>query len=57
MSVRKIGFDRATLDGKVILDDDQFLVMPAVIARAIVHDYPQGSLLVTPRHGFVGVVS
>jgi len=42
MSVRKIGFDRATLDGKVILDDDQFLVMPAVIARAIVHDYPQG---------------
>lgn len=39
---RKICFDRATLDNKIILDDDDFLVMPAVIASEIVHEYEDG---------------
>lgn len=39
---RKICFDRATLDNKIILDDDDFLVMPAVIASEIVHQYKEG---------------
>jgi len=39
---RKICFDRATLDNKIILDDDDFLVMPAVIASEIVHQYEDG---------------
>jgi len=39
---RKICFDRATLDNKILLDDDQYLVMPAVIASEIVHKYPEG---------------
>jgi len=39
---RKICFDRATLDNKIILDDDNYLVMPAVIASEIVHQYKEG---------------
>jgi len=39
---RKIGFDKATLDDKILVDDDNFLVMPAVIASEIVHEYPEG---------------
>ena len=39
---RKIGFDRASLDDKILLDDDKFLIMPAVIASEIVHPYPEG---------------
>jgi hypothetical protein len=39
---RKICFDRATLDNKIILDDDDYLVMPAVIASEIVHQYEDG---------------
>jgi hypothetical protein len=39
---RKIGFDTATLDDKVLVDDDDFLVMPAVIASEIVHQYDDG---------------
>jgi len=39
---RKICFDRAILDDKIILDDDQYLVMPAVIASEIVHQYKEG---------------
>lgn len=42
MSGRKIGFDRATLDDKIIEDSDDYLVMPAVIASEIVHKYPEG---------------
>lgn len=42
MNERKICFDRATLDNKIILDDDQYLVMPAVIASEIVHQYKEG---------------
>lgn len=40
--LRKIGFDKAQLDNKIILDDDKYLVMPAVIASEIVHPYPEG---------------
>lgn len=36
---RKIGFDTATLDDKILVDDDDHLVMPAVIASEIVHQY------------------
>lgn len=39
---RKICFDRATLDNKILVDDDDYLVMPAVIASEIVHQYPEG---------------
>jgi hypothetical protein len=39
---RKIGFDRASLDDKVLVDDDNYLVMPAVIASEIVHQYEDG---------------
>lgn len=39
---RKIGFDTATLDTKILVDDDKFLVMPAVIASEIVHQYDDG---------------
>lgn len=39
---RKICFDRATLDNKILVDDDTSLVMPAVIASEIVHKYPEG---------------
>lgn len=42
MNERKICFDRATLDNKIILDDDDYLVMPAVIASEIVHQYEDG---------------
>ena len=42
MSVRKIGFDRATLGDKVAEETDEYLVMPAVIAREIVQPYRQG---------------
>jgi len=42
MGERKVGFDRATLDMKILLDDDRFLVMPAIIASEIVHKYENG---------------
>ena len=42
MNERKIGFDIATLDSKIIIDDDKYLVMPAVIASEIVHQYEDG---------------
>jgi len=42
MNQRKICFDRASLDNKILLDDDQYLVMPAVIASEIVHQYKEG---------------
>jgi hypothetical protein len=42
MKERKLGFDRATLGDKVIEETDQILVMPAVIARELVQDYPTG---------------
>jgi hypothetical protein len=42
MSNRKIGFDRVTLDDKIIVDDADYLVMPAVIASEIVHQYEDG---------------
>ena len=42
MSERKIGFDLAKLDEKILVDDDEFLVMPAVIASEIVHRYEDG---------------
>ena len=41
MSQRKIGFDRANLDGK-ISEDDKWLMAEAVIASEIVHEYPEG---------------
>lgn len=41
-SQRKIGFDTATLDDKILVDDDDHLVMPAVIASEIVHQYEDG---------------
>jgi len=40
--VRKIGFDRATLEDKVVEENDDFLVMPAIITREMVQPYPQG---------------
>lgn len=39
---RKIGFDTIHLDDKIITDDDNFLVMPAVIASEIVQQYEDG---------------
>jgi len=42
MSERKLGFDRATLDNKVIEETDAILTMSAVIARELVQDYPEG---------------
>lgn len=42
ISNRKIYFDKAKLDDKIIQDDDNCLVMPAVIASEIVHQYEDG---------------
>jgi len=42
MSQRKVGFDKAVLDGNVLVDDDDVLVMPAVLASEIVHQYEDG---------------
>ena len=42
MSDRKIGFDRATLGDRVVEENDDILVMPAVIARELVQEYPEG---------------
>jgi len=42
MSERKIGFDRATLGDKIAEETDEYLVMPAVIARELVQPYRQG---------------
>lgn len=42
MMERKICFDKATLDNKIVQDDDDYLVMPAVIASEIVHQYEDG---------------
>lgn len=39
---RKIGFDTVTLDDKILVDDDNHLVMPAVIASEIVQQYEDG---------------
>jgi hypothetical protein len=39
---RKIGFDYANLDQKILIDDENYLVMPAVIASEIVHQYEDG---------------
>jgi hypothetical protein len=39
---RKIGFDTTTLDDKIVVDDDDYLVIPAVIASEIVHQYEDG---------------
>jgi hypothetical protein len=41
MSERKIGFDRANLEGK-ISEDGEYLIAEAVIASEIVHEYPDG---------------
>jgi hypothetical protein len=40
--MRKIGFDYATLEPTVKKETDEVLVVPAVIAREIVHQYPEG---------------
>jgi hypothetical protein len=42
MSERKIGFDNATLDGKIKEDNDKYLVAPAIIASEIVQQYEDG---------------
>ncbi len=42
MSVRRLGFDRATLDGGIVEENDEYLVMSAVIARELVQEYPEG---------------
>ncbi len=42
MNERKIGFDRAVLGDKILEDTDEYLTMPAVIARELVQDYPDG---------------
>ena len=42
MSDRKMGFDRATLGDRVVEETDDILVMPAVIARELVQEYPEG---------------
>lgn len=39
---RKISFDTTSLDNKILVDDDDYLVMPAVIASEIVHQYEDG---------------
>lgn len=39
---RKIGFDTVTLDDKILVDDDNHLVMPAIIASEIVQQYEDG---------------
>jgi len=39
---RKLGFDYATLDGGVLAEDEDSIVFKAVIAREIVHPYPEG---------------
>jgi hypothetical protein len=39
---RGISFDTTTLDDKILVDDDNYLVMPAVIASEIVHEYEDG---------------
>lgn len=41
-SKRKIGFDTATLDDKILVDDDNHLVIPAVIASELVQQYEDG---------------
>jgi hypothetical protein len=42
MSEHKIGFDKAVIDGKIIIDDDKLLGMPAIIASEIVQQYEDG---------------
>jgi len=42
MSERQISFDQATLDQKILVDDDESLVMQATIASEIVHRYEDG---------------
>jgi len=39
---RRIGFDTTRLDDKIIIDDDNHLVMPAVVASEIVQQYEDG---------------
>jgi len=39
---RYIGFDAAVLDSQIIVDDDDVLTVPAIIASEIVHEYEDG---------------
>ena len=39
---RKIGFDRATLEDKILSEDEESIVFDAVIAREMVQPYPEG---------------
>jgi len=39
---RRISFDTTSLDDKIIIDDDNHLVMPAVVASEIVQQYEDG---------------
>ena len=39
---RRIGFDRYTLEDKIIEETDEYLTMPAIIASEIVHQYEDG---------------
>jgi hypothetical protein len=39
---RKIGFDKAALEQKILEDTEDYLVMPAVLAREMVQPYPEG---------------
>jgi hypothetical protein len=41
-SLHRIGFDIATLDQKILADNNEVLIMPAVIASEIVHQYEDG---------------
>lgn len=41
-SQRKIGFDRYTLEDKIVYEDNEVLTMPAIIASEIVHQYEDG---------------
>ncbi len=42
MSVRKISFESATLDEKIVSEDADSIVFPAVIAREMVQPYAEG---------------
>ena len=42
MSTRKLGFDRAQLEDKIVSEDEESIVFPAIIAREMVQPYPEG---------------
>jgi len=42
MNIRKLGFDRAVLDGKIVKEDDASLTMGAIIASEMIQKYPDG---------------